>query len=310
MDFVCYNCEIFQGVTKKGNIREYCIYKLPACVNNICRYIQASAEYKGVEIYSMRTDSIGFLDSGFGGITVLSEALRQLPNENYIYYADNEHVPYGTKSKEEVHNYVFKAVEFLIGKGIKALVIACNTATSIAVKDLRNKYTFPIIGMEPAVKPAVENGNGKRVLVLATPLTLKEEKFQNLVRKVDHEHVVDYLAFPELVELAENMIFDRERVIPVIKGKLAGYDLQNYKTFVLGCTHFPIYKNIFKHILPDHIDVIDGSKGTVRYLKRLMEERDILNTGTQPGQIEFYDSGNKIESEERLNIFKRLLTEC
>ncbi len=258
----------------------------------------------------MRTESIGFLDSGFGGITVLSEALRQLPDENYIYYADNVHVPYGTKTKEEVHEYVFEAVDFMVGKGIKALVVACNTATSIAVRDLRSKYSFPVIGMEPAVKPAVENGNGKRVLVLATQLTLKEEKFHNLVQRVDHEHVVDYLAFPELVELAEEMIFDKERVIPVIKDKLTGYDFYNYKTFVLGCTHFPIYKNIFKLVLPDHIDVIDGSTGTVRYLKRLMEEKDILNTTGRFGQIEFYDSGIKIDNEERLSIFKWLLSEC
>ncbi|WP_027631141.1 glutamate racemase [Ruminiclostridium cellobioparum] len=258
----------------------------------------------------MKNDSIGFLDSGFGGITVLSEALRQLPDENYIYYADNEHVPYGTKTKEEVHNFVFQAVDFMVGKGIKALVVACNTATSIAVRDLRNKYSFPIVGMEPAVKPAVENGNGKRVLVFATPLTLKEEKFHNLVQRVDHEHVVDYLAFPELVELAESMIFDRERVGPVIMEKLKEYDLNNYKTFVLGCTHFPIYKNIFKLVLPGHIDVIDGSSGTVRYLKCLMEEKGILNTSGKGGHIEFFDSGVRIINEERLKIFKWLLAEC
>lgn len=258
----------------------------------------------------MRTDRIGFMDSGFGGITVLSEALRQLPDENYIYYADNEHVPYGNKTKEEVHDYVFQAVDFLVSQGIKALVVACNTATSIAVRDLRSKYSFPIVGMEPAVKPAVENGNGKRVLVLATQLTLQEEKFHNLVQKVDHEHVVDYLAFPELVELAEAMIFDTGRVIPVIREKLAGYNFDNYKTFVLGCTHFPIYKNIFKLVLPQHIDVIDGSNGTVRYLKRLMEEKDILNTSGKGGQISYYDSGIKVENRQRLDVFNRLLSEC
>ncbi|MDF2986105.1 MAG: glutamate racemase [Eubacterium sp.] len=258
----------------------------------------------------MRTDSIGFLDSGFGGITVLSEALRQLPDENYIYYADNEHVPYGTKTKEEVHNYVFQAVDFMVGQGIKALVVACNTATSIAVRDLRSKYSFPIVGMEPAVKPAVENGNGKRVLVLATPLTLKEEKFHNLVQRVDHEHVVDYLAFPELVELAEDMIFDSERIVPAIREKLAEYNFDNYKTFVLGCTHFPIYKNIFKLVLPRHIDIIDGSIGTVRYLKRLMEEKDILNTSGKGGRITYYDSGTKIENLQRLEVFNWLLSQC
>lgn len=258
----------------------------------------------------MKTCGIGFLDSGFGGITVLSEALRQLPDENYIYYADTEHVPYGTKSKEEVHDFVFGSVEFLVKQGIKALVVACNTATSIAVRDLRNKYSFPIIGMEPAVKPAVENGNGKRVLVLATPLTLREEKFHNLVQRVDHEHVVDFLAFPELVELAEGMVFEDEKIIPVIKEKLSVYDLQNYKTFVLGCTHFPIYRKAFMEVLPAHIDVIDGSAGTVRYLKRLLEECNILNSRGQGGSIKYYDSGNEVIEEERLKIFNRLLLEC
>lgn len=259
----------------------------------------------------METESIGFLDSGFGGITVLSEALRQLPNENYIYYADTEHVPYGTKTKDEVRKYVFEAVEFLMKQRIKALVVACNTATSTAVRELRGMYSFPIVGMEPAVKPAVQNGDGKkRVLVLATPLTLREEKFHNLVQKVDHEHVVDYLAFPELVELAESMIFEHEKVIPVIREKLASLDLNNYKTFVLGCTHFPIYRNAFKEVLPVNIDIIDGSIGTVRYLKCLLEEQDIFNTQKTIGQIKYFDSGILIDNEERLSTFKWLLSEC
>jgi len=258
----------------------------------------------------MNTESIGFLDSGFGGITVLSEALRQLPNENYIYYADIEHVPYGTKTKDEVRNYIFEAVEFLVKQGIKALVVACNTATSIAVRDLRGMYSFPIVGMEPAVKPAVQNGNGKRVLVLATPLTLREEKFHNLIQRVDHEHVVDYLAFPELVELAERMIFEHEKVIPVIKEKLAAYDMHNYKTFVLGCTHFPIYRNVFKEVLPAHIDIIDGSVGTIKYLSHLLEEQNIFNTQKAGGRIKYFDSGKHVDNEERLNTFNWILTEC
>jgi glutamate racemase len=257
----------------------------------------------------MNTDSIGFLDSGFGGITVLSEALRQLPDENYIYYADIEHVPYGVKTKDEVRTYIFQAVNFLVNQGIKALVVACNTATSIAVRELRSIYSFPIVGMEPAVKPAVEKGSGKRVLVLATPLTLKEEKFHNLVSRVDHEHIVDYLAFPELVELAELMVFDHDKVIPLIKEKLTDYDLNEYETFVLGCTHFPIYKNVFKSVLPEHIDVIDGSKGTIRYLKYLLEEKNLLNKTGSGGLIRYFDSGKHVENKERLEIFRRILKE-
>ena len=258
----------------------------------------------------MNTDKIGFLDSGFGGITVLSEALRQLPNENYIYYADIEHVPYGTKTKEEVREYVFQAVEFLVKQGIKALVVACNTATSIAVRELRGIYDFPILGMEPAVKPAVQNGNGKRVLVLATELTLREEKFHNLVQRVDQEHVVDYLPFPELVDLAENTIFDYQRVIPVIQNKLEGYNLENYKTFVLGCTHFPIYRDAFKQVLPPFIDIIDGSEGTIRYLKRLLEERQLISTNVDGGKVDFFDSGMHIQNQERLKTFKWLISHC
>ncbi|PYG87150.1 glutamate racemase [Ruminiclostridium sufflavum DSM 19573] len=254
-------------------------------------------------------NSIGFLDSGFGGITVLSEALKQLPNENYLYYADIEHVPYGTKTKGEVRSYIFEAVEFLVRQGIKALVVACNTATSIAVRDLRSMYPFPIVGMEPAVKPAVQNGNGKRVLVLATPLTLREEKFHNLVQRVDTEHVVDYLAFPELVELAEQMVFDHDKVIPVIKNKLSAYDISSYKTFVLGCTHFPLYKKVFKEVLPEYIDIIDGSSGTVKYLNHLLEEKNILNTQKDSGKIKYFDSGKPVDNPQRLNIFNRIITE-
>jgi glutamate racemase len=258
----------------------------------------------------MNTDKIGFLDSGFGGITVLSEALRQLPGENFIYYADIEHVPYGPKEKEEVKKYVFEAVNFLAGKGIKALVVACNTATSIAVRDLRSMYEFPIVGMEPAVKPAVENGNGKRVLVLATALTLREEKFHNLVQKIDQEHVVDYLPFPELVELAENMVFDNDKVVDVIRKKLKDYDLSSYKTFVLGCTHFPIYKSTFKEVLPPCVDIIDGSVGTIRYLKRLLEERQLLSGQSLGGEVMYFDTGKPITDEVRLETFKWLISRC
>lgn len=258
----------------------------------------------------MNTDKIGFLDSGFGGITVLSEALRQLPKENYIYYADIEHAPYGPKTKEEVKEYVFEAVEFLVGQGIKALVVACNTATSIAVRELRSMYSFPIVGMEPAVKPAVENGNGKRVLVLATDLTLREEKFHNLVQKVDQEHVVDYLPFPELVELAENMVFDYDKVIPVIKNKLEGYDLSSYRTFVLGCTHFPIFKNAFKEAIPSSIDIIDGSVGTIRYLKSLLEDNQLLNKNGIGSNVIYFDTGKLIKNEERIRTFNWLITQC
>jgi glutamate racemase len=113
-----------------------------------------------------------------------------------------------------------------------------------------------------------------------------------------------------LVELAEKMIFEHERVIPAIKEKLAGYDMYSYKTFVLGCTHFPIYRNVFKEVLPAHIDIIDGSVGTIRYLRHLLEEQDIFNTQKSSGEIKYFDSGKQVYNEERLNIFNWILKEC
>ncbi|MFW5982014.1 MAG: glutamate racemase [Halanaerobiaceae bacterium] len=214
---------------------------------------------------------IAFFDSGMGGITVLKDALKFMPEENYLYYADTENVPYGTKERAEVREYIFKAVEFIFKKNIDVLIIACNTATSIAIKDLRAKYTIPIIGMEPAVKPAVERCGNKRVLVTATPLTLKEDKYENLVSRLKADNIVDSLALPELVEMAENFQFNKTFVRNYLLEKLSAYNLDLYSTIVLGCTHFIYYKNLFARILPKHIDIIDGNRGTINHLLRLLK---------------------------------------
>ncbi|HHV65343.1 MAG TPA: glutamate racemase [Peptococcaceae bacterium] len=248
---------------------------------------------------------IGFFDSGVGGITVLSEALRQLPQEDYLYFADTDHVPYGLKTKEEVRKLVLEAVEFMWREGIKALVVACNTATSIAINDLRRKYSIPILGMEPAVKPAVENNGSKRVLVTATPLTLQEEKYQNLVSKLDHAHIVDGVALPELVEYAERFIFAEEVIVPYLRQKLAKLDLAQYGTVVLGCTHFSYFKNSFQQVFP-LAKIIDGSLGTVNHLKNtLLAQKLISDQGK--GEVVFYTSGRKEGDDSRYYRYLELL---
>lgn len=251
---------------------------------------------------------IGFFDSGIGGMTVLHQALRLLPNEDYIFYADTLHVPYGEKSKEEVREYIFNAVDFMANQGIKALVIACNTATSIAVDDLRQKYDFPILGIEPAVKPAVQSCEGKRkkVLVLATNLTLREEKFHNLVKSIDHHDIVESLALPGLVEFAENFEFRKEKVVPYLREKLSLFDLEQYGTIVLGCTHFPYFTDSLKEVFPEEVDIISGSNGTAKNLKSILEARNQINDGT--GDILFFKSGDKVEDKETLSNYKKLLT--
>lgn len=249
--------------------------------------------------------SIGFFDSGIGGITVLYEALKQMPHEDYIYFADTLHVPYGTKPKDEVKMHVFDAVEFIVSQGVKALVIACNTATSVAIEDLRQKYDIPIIGMEPAVKPAVEKNGNRRVLVTATPLTLKEEKLKNLIARVDGDHIVDLLPLPGLVEFAERLEFKDSAVIPYLKKELSPFDIDKYGTIVLGCTHFPFFKDKFRKLLPPYIDIIDGNMGTVKNLKRILESTDAVSKGQ--GNIMFYNSGQKVENSAELSKYNELL---
>lgn len=160
---------------------------------------------------------IGLFDSGIGGLTVLHQALKFLPQEDYLFYADTAHVPYGEKTKEEVREYILNAVDFIAKHNIKALVIACNTATSIVIEELRSRYDFPILGIEPAVKPAIEQSEGKqkKVLVLATRLTLQEKKYHDLVHRIDHGEIVDSLPLPGLVQFAESFEFDERKSSPI-----------------------------------------------------------------------------------------------
>lgn len=226
---------------------------------------------------------IGFFDSGLGGLTVLAESLRRLPAKDYLYMADTLHVPYGPKTKDEVRSYILEAVETMAGHGIDALVVACNTATSTAIADLREMYSMPIIGMEPAVKPAVEmnRATGKRVLVFATQLTLSMPKYYALVSRVDEEGIVDSLPLPELVNYCEALEFDDRTIGAYFERKLEPFDLDRYGIVVLGCTHYPFYKDILRRVLPPHIEIVDGNSGTVRRLSALMSRYGIAeNDGT------------------------------
>lgn len=240
--------------------------------------------------------TIAFLDSGIGGIAVLAEACKQLPYERFLFYADTLHFPYGTKSHTEVMKHVEAAVEEIMKQNVTALVIACNTATSIAVAEMRRQHNIPIIGMEPAVKPAVEMSRltGKRVLVFATQLTLNQNKYRDLVSQIDEERIVDSIPLSELVEYCENMNFDSVAIENYFRQKLTGIDLRNYGTIVLGCTHFPYYKQILSNILPDHIQLIDGSFGTIQRLAKVMKQNS-LEQEVKAGetQIEFICSSHE-----------------
>ncbi|MFC5703413.1 glutamate racemase [Cohnella faecalis] len=251
---------------------------------------------------------IGFFDSGIGGLTVLAEARRLLPTHDYLYMADTLHVPYGTKSKEEVRAYILDCVGMMVREGIDALVVACNTATSIAVAELRELYSFPIVGMEPAVKPAVEmnRATGKRVLVFATPLTLQQPKYYALVSRVDEEGIVDSLPLPELVRYCESLQFDETLMGDYFRGKLAPYELDKYGIVVLGCTHYPFYTDILRKVLPPHIQIVNGNVGTVKRLSALLSRYGIADS-CGSGNIRFMCSGGDPAYIEKMQTAFALL---
>ncbi len=248
--------------------------------------------------------NIGIFDSGIGGMTLLHQAMITLPQENFIFYADTDHVPYGTKTKEQVVGFVDEVMQFMIAHDCKAVVIACNTATSVAAEIMRGKYEIPIIGIEPAVKPAVEQSAGKRVMVVATPLTIQEEKLKNLVEKVDDAHLVDLLALPRLVSFAEQGEFDSPQVEAYLREMLAPFSLEEYGELVLGCTHFNYFKDSFRKLLPSHVQMIDGSAGTVNQLKRVLERKGQLEQNE--GSVRYFASGRELTGEQELQRIEML----
>ena len=246
---------------------------------------------------------IGFFDSGIGGITVLHKALKVLSGAAYLYYADQAHVPYGTKTREEITAYVKEAVSFLSAEGCRCVVIACNTATSAAIEELRHTFDIPILGMEPAVKPAVAHAGKKRVLVTATPFTIREEKLHRLIERVDPEHIADLKALPRLVEFAEAGCFDVEEVEDYLKEAFAGLELDQYSEVVLGCTHFAYFRSAFRHVIPADVEIIDGTDGTVRHLKEVVGEQP----SDAQAEVTYYISGKRVTDPARLAFYQQLM---
>jgi glutamate racemase len=248
---------------------------------------------------------IGFFDSGVGGLTVLARALREISGADYLYYADTRFVPYGTKTKDEVRARALAAADSLFRHGAEVLVVACNTATSAAIETLRDKYGAPIIGMEPAVKPAVECHKDKRILVTATELSLREEKFRNLVARLDCEEFIDLLPLGGLVPLAEALRFDKESVEPYLREQFKPFDFGRYQAIVLGCTHFIFFKKHIQSIVGPEVDLIDGNLGTVRRLAAAITERGLQADGS--GRITFFESGEPVTEPDKLERFHRLI---
>ena len=248
---------------------------------------------------------IAFFDSGIGGLTVLKQALAALPNEEYLYFADTRNVPYGLKPKDQVQSHILAAAEFLFKQDIQAMVVACNTATSVAISGLRQRYAIPIIGMEPAVKPALAKNKGKKILVLATSLTLRESKLETLITRLDASNRVERRELDNLVTFAEHFAFDTPEVQAYLKSALADIEWSRYETVVLGCTHFIYYRPLLQALAGQHVQLIDGNEGTVNHLVNTVGHLRSAVPASGP-RIAFYASG-QAESPERVRQLMALL---
>lgn len=226
---------------------------------------------------------VAVFDSGLGGISVLRELAKELPHEDFLYFGDSANAPYGPKTLREVRTLTLAAAENLFGRGCKALVIACNTATSAAAALLRETWpSRPIIGIEPALKPAAVH---KRVLVLATEMTLREEKFATLLRTFANGAHVRTIAAPGIVEAVERGETDSPALDDYLITLLASCREDPPEAVVLGCTHFPFVKGPIARALGGPVVFYDGAEGVARETRRRLAARDLLNAQTAPGRV-------------------------
>lgn len=225
-----------------------------------------------------RNHPIGVFDSGMGGISVLREITSYMPREHYIYVGDSANAPYGTKPVEEVRELTLAQISRLIDRHhAKAIAVACNTATSAAVAVLRKIYPdLPLVGVEPAVKPAALAGSHARVLVMATPRTLLEEKFLNLEHIYEDRANIFPLPCPGLMEYVEQGILDGEEIHSFLHKLLDPYKDKGLTGIVLGCTHYPFLKKVISEVTDYQVPLYDGGEGTARELLRRVEEAGLL----------------------------------
>lgn len=246
---------------------------------------------------------IGIFDSGLGGISVLKEAVHLMPNEHFIFYGDNENAPYGTKTQEQIDSCVQNVVDQLLQRDVKALLIACNTATAASAKRLRSELTIPVIGMEPALKPAHELRHGGQILVLATPATLHMDKFLHLM-ELYGEGAVPVEGYG-IVECVEDGQVRGERILSVLHGLLDEHLKKKTDAIVLGCTHYPLIREALSLVAPG-VPLIDGNLGTVRQLRRVLERDGLLCPPGEPGNYELHTTGDEAIYLPRMRLLMDL----
>ena len=251
---------------------------------------------------------IGLFDSGIGGTSIWKEIHQLLPNESTIYLADSKNAPSGQKSKDEIIQLSFKNTEFLLDQNCKLIVVACNTATTNAIKELRDKYDVPFIGIEPAIKPAATNSKTQKIGILATKGTLNSELFYKNVEKFQDIKIIEQIGY-NLVTLIENGEMNSPEMNDLLQEYLTPMIEQNIDYLVLGCTHYPSLIPQIEKIIPKNIKIIDSGEAVARQTKSILENKVGFRNSLEKSTQIFYTNANpKVLSEivgKKYNVIKK-----
>lgn len=262
---------------------------------------------------------IGVFDSGLGGLTVLKEIINILPDENIIYFGDTKRVPYGSMTKETIIRYTFQAINFLLTKNVKAIVIACNTVTALALSKCLDKYNVPIIGViEAGVRECLNTTKNKVVGVIGTEATIKSKKYNEELIKLDKNIIVFEKSCPLFVPLVEDGLSNTEKSYLVAKNYLKDLIDNNIDSLILGCTHYPILEETIKKVVGNNINLVNPANETAKDLKNILIKNNLLNTSKTKSSYRYFVSqidkkfenianeflGIKIENIEKVDIQK------
>jgi glutamate racemase len=253
-----------------------------------------------------KDNPIGMFDSGLGGVSCLGQGIHMLPNERFVYFGDSGVEPYALLPKAAVKQLCFKACDLLVEKGAKAIVVACNTATSVAITDLRKRYDLPVLGTEPAIKLAVSFGLTGQIVVMATGMTLQSKMVGTLIDRYGAGCEFVKLPCRKIITLVESGIIDGIEIEDSIQTYFKGLDPGTISSVVVGCTHFGFLENSLKKVLGEHIRIADPNDGIIRHLKNILEQENLLNdTDINNPLVEMYNSGGEVYVESAKKMLQK-----
>lgn len=247
--------------------------------------------------------AIGVIDSGVGGLTVAKEIMRQLPKEEIIYLGDTARCPYGTRSIEEIGQFTWEMTNYLLNKGIKLLVIACNTATSVVLEEMQRELPIPVIGViHPGARAAIKKTTDGHIGIIGTNATVRSKAYEIALKEINSDVSVEALACPEFVSLVESMEYETEKARVVVHETLSSLKKTNIDTLILGCTHYPLLSPVIQEVMGSSVKLISSGDETAREVSTILQHSKLLNREEGYKNHTFYTTDD-------VSLFKKIASQ-